>query len=399
MADLKGVLAPKGFRAGAAACGLKSTGAPDIGLIVSDTPAAWAGAFTTNRVQAAPVKLCRKRLARPTLRAVVVNAGNANACTGLAGRRDAERMATLAAAVVGARANEVAVASTGVIGRKLDMEKVRSGVEAAGRNLGRSARHARDIQRAILTTDLAAKEAHASFRSHGKAVTVGGICKGSGMIAPRMATMLGFVATDAGISSKALRAMLPGVVEETFNAVTVDGDTSTNDSVFVLANGASGTKLASAKEIAKFRGALTEVCGSLAKQIAADGEGATKLVTITVLGARNVSEARCVARTIAESPLVKTALHGADPNWGRIVCAAGYSGVAVRPERMTLDVQGIRLFERGEPARFDAARASRLMRAKEVELRLELGMGRASAVMWTCDLSKEYITINADYHT
>ena len=399
MARTNGVLAAKGFRAGAAACGLKRSGALDLGLIVSDTPATWAGAFTQNRVCAAPVRWCRGLLERPTLRAVVVNAGNANACTGKAGERDTARMAALAAEAVGVAPGEVAVASTGIIGHRLDIEKVGRGVSEAAGALGRSRRHGRDIARAILTTDLAPKEAVAQFKVGARTVTVGGACKGSGMIAPRMGTMLGFITTDADVTAAALRRALAGVVEESFNAVTVDGHTSTNDSVIVLAGGASGVKLRRPAQIKRFTSALKEVAVSLARQIAADGEGATKRVTVTITGARRVDEARRVAREVAESPLVKTAIHGADPNWGRIVSAAGYAGLPISPERMTLDLQGVRLFRAGEPTRFDAARVSRLMKRKEIDIRLDLGAGRARAVMWTCDLSKEYITINADYHT
>jgi len=394
-----GVLAPAGFAGGAAACGLKSSGKPDVALIVSDRPAHWAGTFTRNKIVAAPVKLARQRLRRPALRAVVINAGNANACTGKTGDRDAGKMTELAASALGIAPSEAAVASTGIIGEKLDMAKVALGIRAAAADLGRSRRHASAVQRAILTTDLAPKSAQTSFRVGSRIVKVGGICKGSGMIAPRMGTMLAFLATDVAVETAALRRILRGVVDESFNCVTVDGDCSTNDSVFLLANGASGAKVRSAPARARFADALREVAVSLARQIAADGEGATKLVTVTVSGARSAADARKAARAISESPLVKTALNGADPNWGRIVCAAGRSGAAMNAARAKLTVQGVKLFASGAPVRFDRRRVARLLRRKEVRLELSLGAGRGAATFWTCDLSKEYITINAEYHT
>ena len=399
MAKDKGVTAPKGFRVGAAACGLKSTGAPDVVLVVSDLLAAWAGVFTRNRVISAPALLSKKRLARKSIRAIIANSGNANACTGRRGELDAAEMTRLAAGAVGLRPNEVIVASTGIIGEKLDMDKVSRGIAAAARNLGSTTRHAREGERAIMTTDLVAKSAVARFRANGKSVVLGGMAKGSGMIAPRMGTMHAFLVTDAAVESAALRGMLRDVVDETFNCVTVDGHTSTSDCVFLLANGASGAALRSKKDTAAFRDALREVARSLSRQIAADGEGARCLVTVEVTGARTMKEARMAARAIAESPLVKTAIHGADPNWGRIVSAAGYSGAAMNPKRAELSVQGVKLFARGEPLEFPRKRVSRLMGKKEVVVSLNLGAGRSRATFWTCDLSKLYIAINAEYHT
>jgi len=399
MAKGKGVVEPKGFRVGSAACGLKSKGRPDVVLVVSDFPATWAGAFTRNRVISAPALLSKKRLARKTIRAIVANSGNANACTGRRGERDAVEMTRLAADATGVRPNDVIVASTGIIGEMLDMDKVACGIAAAARNLGSTVRHARKAERALLTTDLVRKSAVAVFKAGGKTVALGGMAKGSGMIAPRMGTMHAFLTTDAAVESAPLRRILREVVDETFNCVTVDGHTSTSDCVFLLANGASGAALRSKKELAAFRGALFDVARSLSRQIAADGEGARCLVTVEVTGARSTSEARMAARAIAESPLVKTAIHGADPNWGRIVSAAGYSGAAMDLRRAELVVQGVKLFARGEPLEFPRKRVSRLMRKKEVVVSLKLGAGRSAATFWSCDLSKVYITINAEYHT
>jgi len=399
MAKGKGIVAAKGFRVGSAPCGLKSSGGPDVMLVVSDSPATWAGVFTRNRVISAPALLSKKRLSRKKIRGVVANAGNANACTGRQGELDALEMTRLASEKIGANVHDVVVASTGIIGEKLNMEKVAKGISAAADGLGNSLKHARAAELAILTTDLVAKSAESRFKAARGTVTIGGMCKGSGMIAPRMGTMHAFITTDAAIEAGPLRKILREVVDETFNCVTVDGHTSTSDCVYVLANGASGVSVKSAKDMAKFRDALFDVSRSLAMQIAADGEGARCMVTVNVTGARSVKEARMAARCIAESPLVKTAIHGADPNWGRIVSAAGYSGAKMVPEKTSLVLQGVKLFAKGEPLVFPRKRVTKLMNKKEVSLTLNLGAGSAAATFWTCDLSKVYIEINAEYHT
>jgi len=398
----RGVLAPKGFIASGVACGLKSrSGALDLALLVSEVPAIAAGLFTTNRVRAAPVQVSRRRLRRSRIRGVVVNAGNANACTGERGLRDAEEMADLAAKAAGANTEEFLVASTGIIGRPLPMRKVRAGIRAAAAQLGRSPDHEAAFARAIMTTDTVPKSAAVSFRLGKREITVGGAAKGSGMIAPRMATMLAFLTTDCAVHAALLRRTLREVARDTFNAVTVDGDCSTNDTVLILANGAArNTPLRSAgAEWRTFREALFQVCQALAMAIARDGEGATRLVAVTVRGARSDADARVAARCIAESPLVKTAIHGGDPNWGRIICAAGYSGARVNPDRMRLRINGLTLFRNGLPCRVGKERLARCMAGGEVTLELDLGAGTRGATFWTCDLSKEYVTINAEYHT
>lgn len=397
-----GVIAPRGFRCAGVACGIKGAArALDLGIILSELPAAAAGVFTTNRVQAAAVRLSRERLGGRRMRGIVVNAGNANACTGARGMRDAVAMTRLAAECASVRTEEFLAASTGVIGRHLPMVRVRAGIRAAADGLGRTARHGRAIARAIMTTDMVPKSAGVEFTLNRKRVRLGGICKGSGMIAPNMATMLGFITTDCAISVSLLRQLLRRVVARTFNAVTVDGDCSTNDTVLVLANGAAGNTpiTGQGKAAAAFDDALWFVCETLAKKIARDGEGATRLITVRVTSAKSVDEARRVARKIAESPLVKTAVHGGDPNWGRIICAAGYSGAPVAPEKMRLKINGVQLFRHGAPCRVPARRLVACMKPTEITLHLDLGRGRDEAVMWTCDFSREYVTINAEYHT
>ncbi|HTE16814.1 MAG TPA: bifunctional glutamate N-acetyltransferase/amino-acid acetyltransferase ArgJ [Armatimonadota bacterium] len=392
------VCAPIGFRAAGVAAGLKPSGNPDIALIVSDEAASAAGVFTTNRVCAAPVLLCREHLGNGKARAIAVNAGNANACTGEQGMRDARRMAGLTGELLGVSDTEVLVASTGIIGRPLPMERVEAGLRNAAGELSREG--SADAARAIMTTDTRPKEIAVEVPLDGKVLRIGGICKGSGMIAPNMATMLAFITTDADVWPEVLQSAMQGAVERTFNCVTVDGDTSTNDTLLILANGASGVRVPPASPAhAAFCDALGYVCEYLAKELARDGEGATKLVEITVRGARSSAQARKVGLSIANSPLVKTALFGNDPNWGRILCAAGYSGVAFDQHRVALTLSGFPLVRNGEPVPFDEAAVSTAMKAAEVPIVLDLGQAGQSATVWTCDFSYDYVRINAEYTT
>ena len=394
-----------GFRTATLHCGLKTAGDKphDIALVVCDTLAATAGAFTQNRVCAAPVTLCRKHLkkSKGQARALIINSGNANACTGEQGVADAESMATLTAGGLGCNAQEVLVFSTGIIGRKMPMEKVTAGITEATKCIAENACTG-DFARGIMTTDLVPKSASARCTIDGKTVSVAGACKGSGMIAPNMATMLGFVATDAAIEPAVLQECLSDVVEETFNCVTVDGDTSTNDSIVAIASGKAENKPISKAKGAKykaFHAALLAVCDSLAKQIAADGEGATHTITVYVGGTKKDKDAKTIAKAIAESPLVKTAIAGNDPNWGRIVAAAGRAGVNFDPRDASLTVNGIELFRNGEPAAFDKASASEALKPRETSLVLLVGDGPGRAKFYTCDYTHGYISINADYHT
>lgn len=407
------LLSPAGFRASGVYAGIKSKHAPDVGLLICDAPATAAAAFTDNKVFAAPVKIGRKHVATGKLRGIVVNAGNANACTGKQGEKDALRMCQLAANVAHCKANEFLPSSTGIIGHLLPMPKLERGIIEAGQYLGNSLEHALLFADAILTTDLVRKSAAVRFKLGKETVTLAGVCKGSGMIGPRMsvpgaggkslkglhATMLGYITTDVGTSSATLRKLLAPAVERSFNAVTVDDHTSTNDTVALLASGQSGAKLNNSAAEKKFLAALDEVCQSLAHQIAADGEGATKTVSITVRHAKSEAAAAAMARAIANSPLVKCAMHGNDPNWGRIVSAAGYAGVPFNPDKCVLTLQGTVVFKSGRPVTFDPNSVSKKLDAKEVKVDLDCRDGSGEATVWTCDLSKEYIVINADYHT
>ena len=390
-----GVTSAAGFRAGGAAAGIKTSGAPDVGLLVSDRPCAAAAVFTRNRLHAACIDVNRERLAGGLGRAVVVNSGNANASTGERGSRDARRMTELAAAREGLPPEAVFVCSTGVIGRPLDMERVAAGIAAIG--TGADAAGGDAFARAILTTDLVTKQGAARFGPY----ALGGCAKGSGMIHPNMATMLAYLATDAPIAREPLRAALAEAADRSFNLITVDGDTSPSDTVILLANGAAGGDPIAPGDarFGEFREALDAVCIHLAKAIARDGEGATKLIEITVRGAASEAEARRLVREIGTSPLVKTAVHGADPNWGRIAGVIGRSDAAIVEEAVTVAVCGHRLFERREPVPFDEAEVSRAMADAEVAIEVGLGAGGASATGWTCDLGDGYVRINADYTT
>jgi glutamate N-acetyltransferase / amino-acid N-acetyltransferase len=389
-----GVTAPRGYTAAGVACGLKANGALDLALLVSKSECACAGVFTTNRVQAAPVVYDKQVIAKhpDSIRAVVANSRCANACTGEAGLEDARAMAAAAAQALGCRPDQVLVLSTGVIGTRLDLGKVRAGIAQAAPKL--SIEGGALAAQAIMTTDTKPK----TSATHAAHYTLGGMCKGAGMIHPNMATMLSVITTDAKVSPARLDRALHAAVGKSFNRISVDGDMSTNDTLLVLANGASGVEIGD-RELDAFTDALTEVATDLAKQIARDGEGATKFVEIRVTGARDEAEAARVAKAIANSPLVKTAIYGGDANWGRVVAAAGYSGVAVEPSRMTLWFGEVKVFANGMPAAYDDAAATLAIAGAQVAIRLDLGMGAESTIVWTCDLSHDYVTINGKYRT
>lgn len=397
------LLSPLGFRASGVYAGIKSKQANDIGLLICDRLAAAAAVFTTNQVVAAPILVGRNHIAKGKLRGVVVNSGNANACTGKQGEKDAIRMCQLAAKIAGAQPGQILPSSTGIIGHLLPMPKLERGIVEAGQYLGNSAEHALLFQDAIMTTDLKRKSAAVQFKVGRETAVLAGVCKGSGMIGPRMAaphaTMLAYLTTDVQIASATLRKLLQSAADGSFNAVTVDDHTSTNDTACLLASGLSPVKINTAAALRSFAAALTEVCQSLAYQIAADGEGATKVVTITVEKARSEADAKLMARAIANSPLVKCAMHGNDPNWGRIVSAAGLTAARFEPDKAVLNLQGTVVFRKGRPLPFDAAAVSKALNAPEVKVVLSCNLGKSSATCWTCDLSKDYVTINADYHT
>jgi glutamate N-acetyltransferase/amino-acid N-acetyltransferase len=403
MAELH-LLSPIGFRAAGVYAGIKSRQAPDIGLLLCDTPATAVAAFTTNKVFAAPVLVGREHVASGKLRGIVMNSGNANACTGKQGERDARRMCAVAASIAGCRPQEILPSSTGIIGHPLPMTKIERGIVEAGQYLGSSREHALLFADAILTTDTRRKQAAVEFKIGRHKARLAGVCKGAGMIGPRMsvgrhATMLAYLTTDVAIAAPLLRRIFQQAVDSSFNCVTIDDHTSTNDTAALLASGQSGARVSTAADAGRFAAALAEVCQDLAYQIAADGEGATKVVVMRVRGAKSDEAARAMARAMAASPLVKCAMHGNDPNWGRLVSAAGLAGVPFDPSRATLKLQGTTVFRNGTPVPFNAARVSESLKKKEVEVELSCRMGKADATVWTCDLSRDYVTINADYHT
>ena len=394
-----GVTAPAGFLAGAAFAAIKKEDKRDVAVVYSTVPAAAAGVFTLNRVKAAPVQLTMGRVAAGKAQAVVVNSGNANACNGLQGIRDAGYMAAEAAAVLNIPEEYVLVASTGVIGKKMPMDKVIPGVrEAAGRVVPDGGPLA---AQAIMTTDTFLKEFAVRFELCGKTVTLGGMAKGSGMIHPNMATLLCFITTDAAISPGCLDRALKYAADRSFNMVTVDGDTSTNDMVLILANGMAGNAEITGEneDYLVFREALCEVCTKLAVDIARDGEGATKLIEVEVRNAASEKDARTAARAVAGSSLVKAAVFGRDANWGRVICAAGYSGAAFDPERVDIFLGDEQVARDGGSLDFSEERALEILGKDTVKITLDFKSGPHSATAWGCDLSYDYVKINADYRT
>jgi glutamate N-acetyltransferase/amino-acid N-acetyltransferase len=393
---------PRGFRGAAVAARIKKThGELDLALLVSDAPAATAaGVFTTNLVAAAPVLVSRQNLAesRGRCRALLVNAGNANACTGRQGLQAARESTRAVAKLLNLTPAQVLVASTGVIGVPFNLSLVTSQLSDLVARL--SIENASAVARAIMTTDTFPKSCVLRSEVGGKPVYLAGIAKGSGMIHPRMATMLSFLTTDALVGPRTLQNLLRAAVDVSFNCITVDGDTSTNDTVLAWASGVAGAGVRPGNASwAWFLEGLTELCRNLARMIARDGEGATKLVVVEVKGARKPSDAERAARAIANSPLVKTALAGSDPNWGRVICAAGYSGAVFDPNKVDIRVNDLLLCRDGVDAGFDEAAARKELGGKEVVLRLDLHQGSATAHIWTCDLTHGYITINASYRT
>jgi glutamate N-acetyltransferase/amino-acid N-acetyltransferase len=393
-----GVTAPRGFRAAAVASGIKPDRL-DLALLVADAPCAAAAVFTTNRAQAAPVVVSREHLASGRARAVVVNAGCANAATGAQGLADARETAALVAASLGCAAGEVVVASTGVIGVPLPMEKLRAGVPAAASALSRDG--GPDAARAIMTTDTRDKRTLVETSVGGVPVRVGAMAKGAGMIAPRMATMLAFFTTDAAVEPALLADALRHAVGASLNRITVDGDTSTNDMAVVLASGAAGAPAIAGPGAAfdAFRDALTQAARTLAEMIVRDAEGATRFAEVRVEGARTEDDADRVARAIAESPLVKTALHGGDPNWGRILAAAGRSGVDLDAARVDVHLGDVWVCAGGAARAYDEAVAHAAVTSDPVRIRVHLHAGDAVGWMWTCDLSRAYVDINAHYRS
>ena len=394
-----GVTFPKGFKAAGVKAGIKKSGNLDLALIYTEKEAAVAGVFTKNAVAAAPVIVSREVVKGGKAHAIVANAGCANACTGETGLANARKMAALAAAEVGCAPDEVLVGSTGIIGVNLPMDKLEAGIKAAAAELSEDG--SKNAGNAIITTDTYSKACSCEVEIGGQAVRFGAIAKVSGMIQPNMATMLCYITTDANISSQLMQKALSEIVEVSFNMISVDGDMSTNDTVLVLANGASGAAEITdgSPEYEKFYATLKEICQELSKRIAADGEGATKFLTINVSGTKTFEDAKTVAMSIAKSPLVKTAFFGEDPNWGRVICAVGYAGIPMVPEKTVIKFGGVPVYANGLGAEFNEDDIHKVMAEHDIVIDVEMGMGDAKATVWSCDFSYEYVKINGEYHT
>ncbi|SIO60967.1 glutamate N-acetyltransferase [Singulisphaera sp. GP187] len=391
---------PAGFRASAVKAGIKPSGGLDLTVIASDRPCAAAGTFTTNRVCAAPVRWDQALVPSDAIRAIVINAGNANAATGAQGEANAAATAAFTAEQLACLPQHVLVASTGVIGHQLPMDNLRDGLARALPHLSGDQERFAEAAQAIMTTDTHPKIVSLRQELDGRSTALLGLAKGAAMIGPRMATMLAFLVTDAHVAPADLQAILSEAVEASFNCISVEGHTSTNDTVLLLANGAAGGEPLQGDSLAQFAASIHSTCQTLARMIPEDGEGATHLITIDVEGARDREEARTIARAVADSPLVKTAVAGADPNWGRIVSAAGYSGVPFDERELSLWLNDTPLYRDGVPLDFDAAAVSTHLRAeRETKIRLTLKRGSGSIRFWTCDLTAEYVRLNADYTT
>nr|WP_051023163.1 bifunctional glutamate N-acetyltransferase/amino-acid acetyltransferase ArgJ [Calidifontibacillus oryziterrae] len=394
------ITTPIGFNAAAICANIRKKERLDLGVIFSDVPASCAAVYTLNTFQAAPIKVTKESIAvEQRLQAIICNSGNANACTGEQGLLDAHKMRSETAKKLAIPNHYVAVASTGVIGELMPMDKIVTGIERL--EPSSSAEGGEQFSRAILTTDLVQKTTCYQTEINNKKITVAGAAKGSGMIKPNMATMLGFITTDAAIDSGNLQTALSDITNKTFNRITVDGDTSTNDTVIVLANGLAENDLLTPEhpDWNLFYAALEKACEDLAKEIARDGEGATKLVEVNVVGALNEDDAGIIAKTIVGSSLVKTAVHGADANWGRIICAVGYSGVEINPDTVDVFIGDIQMLKNSQPIPFSEEDATVYLKGNEITIKVDLHMGEATGKAWGCDLSYDYVRINASYRS
>jgi len=394
-----GVTAAQGFEAAAGKAGIKKSGSTDLGIIVSANPCTAAGVYTTNQVRASSVDWCQTHVNKKNARAIICNSGNANACTGKTGEKDTRTMAALAARAIGASPEEVFVASTGVIGHTLPMNLLSAAIPQTAAKASSTKKAGLDFARAIMTTDLAKKEAAVSLDTTEGPAVIGACAKGSGMIHPNLATMLVFITTDLKVSQPVLQRSLTTVCDKTFNNLTIDGDTSTNDMVLILANGVSQVQVGKTISTKVFEQALFEVCNSLCKQIASDGEGATKRIEIRVSGGKTEFDAQLAANAVARSNLVKTAVFGNDPNWGRIACAVGYSGARFSDKKIAIAISGVPVFKGLQPIAFNKDRVSKLMKKKVVPIDIHLGTGKGTAIAQTCDFTYDYVRINAEYTT
>jgi len=391
---------PKGFRFAGVTCGIKASGKPDLAIVVGDKPLIAAGVYTTNQIVAAPVVLCRSRTPSSQTRAVVINSGNANACTGEQGERDAKEMSQMVATRLGCAASDVLVMSTGIIGRPLPMAKIESGIDDAISKLQPDHDAFTRASTAIMTTDAFRKSIQRTVTIEGQTYCVAAMAKGAGMIAPNMATMLAVVVTDAPLDENDVVDALRFVANRSFNRVSVDGHMSTNDSLVLLSSGATEGPTLKGERLNAYREFLCETCIELAKMLVDDGEGATHIMEIRVSGAQSDSDANEIARVIGESLLVKTAITGGDPNWGRIVSAAGYAGRPMQPELTNLKILGVPLYENGTPLAFDAKTVSQLIRdSTTVVMELCVGDGNGNATRWASDITSEYVRFNSEYTT
>ncbi len=393
-----GITAVPGFLASGIYAGIKKVEKKDLALIFSEKQCTAAGLFTKNEVKGAPVIISQRNIKKGAGQAIIANSGNSNVCTGKQGIKDADEMAALTAKALSIKPNLICVASTGVIGEPLPMEKIRNGIANVVSKISREG--GRDAAEAIMTTDTFLKEKAVQIEINGKAVTIGGIAKGSGMIYPNMATMLAFIGTDAKIASGDLKRALKAAVDKSFNMTTVDGDTSTSDMVICLANGVSGVSITKSKGYKAFQEGLSYVCKELAKMVVKDGEGATKFVEIKIKGAKTFNDAKKIGMAIANSNLVKTALFASDANWGRIMCAIGYSGVRIKDNKIDIFFDNVKMVGNGVGLGKDAEReATEALKQKEFAITIDLRLGKAEAALWTCDFSYDYVRINAAYRT
>lgn len=403
---------PTGFLAAGASCGIKKSGKLDLGLIVCPSGATAAAVFTTNKIVSAAVEVSKKHIKSRKICAVVVNSGNANACTGQKGINDAVTMCALAASLVARcpslgsrvtshRPRNILVASTGIIGHQLPMEKIKAGIVKATAKLSDSAQAGLDFTKAIMTTDTRPKQAARQVEISGSTLTIAGAVKGAGMIAPNMATTLCFITTDAAIAKPLLAKALKYAIGNSLNKLTVDGHQSTNDTAIILASGLAGNRpiVSQCPRYKKFAGALADLCDDLARQMALDAEGATRMFKVVVKGAATKADAAKAARAVADYPLLKCAIHGGDPNWGRIICAAGSAGVRLNAHKLSCRLDDIAVFRNGTPVNFDRKKASKVVLQTEHTITVDLGAGSASDFCYGCDLSAEYVHINAHYHT
>jgi len=395
------ITAPRGFLAAGVACGIKKSGSSDLGLIVCPAGAKAAAVFTTNKVVSAAVEVCKRHVKNAEIQAVVVNSGCANTCTGQKGIDNAIKMCAATAEQIEAEPGNVLVASTGIIGVQLPMKKVIAGIHKAAAKLSASAAAGLDFATAIMTTDTRPKQAVRKLDISGAEVTIAGTIKGAGMIGPNMATTLSFITTDAAISKPLLTAALKRAVGDSLNKLTVDGHQSTNDTCIILASGLAGNRpiVNRCPRYKRFAKVLAELCDDLARQMAHDAEGATRIFKVVVKGAATKADAARAARAVADYPLVKCAVHGGDPNWGRIICAVGSAGVKLNPGKLSCRLDGIAVFKNGAPRKFDAKKAGRVVSQAEHTITVDLGAGGASDFCYGCDLSAEYVKINAEYHT